>query len=244
MKFVPAPPETKCGNLNEAPFWALVNQAGVEYECEQVKTKDGVEDRCRFKCTGKSAGGTTLIPSVGYPIGVTVCIQPFELNKKGKPSEALLPAMWVDNAFAAPVECVDPTTHTVCGDIKTGDKKVDMAAGVTVECVLNVCTFGCENEDEIPSLEFTSCGMLANQTDFQFNPTPKEAVKCAPKPDDTACGNVREHYTMSPDTEFTLGVEGTFVMFECAGGKLASPATAQCSGGVFSHPAGQEIRCY
>merc|ERR1712157_690514 len=115
-------------------------------------------------------------------------------------------------------ECVDPTTHTVCGDIITGDKKVDMEAGVTVECVLNVCTFGCDNEDEIPSLEFTSCGMLANQTDFQFNP--------------------------NPDTKFTLSEDGTFVMFECGRGKLASPATAECSGGVLSHPAGQEIRCY
>lgn len=241
------PAETACGNLNEANWWPLIDVPDVEYECEQVKNKHGIQDICKFKCTGAPSihTGVNLIPSVGYPTGVVVCEQAFALNKKGKPTEEITDATWVAQAFAnAAIECIDPSTSTVCGDVITGDQAIAMAADVSVMCDMNVCTFTCDDEANVPNHAFTTCGIHVNQTDFTFQPN--EAITCAPKPDDTECGNVREHYMMSPDTDFAVGPDGDIVMFECADGKLAQPATAMCDkdNKIFGHPADTPIRCY
>jgi len=241
------PDETACGNLNEAIWWPLINVPDVEYECEQVKNKNGIQDICKFKCTGAPSihTGVNLIPSVGYPTGVVVCEQTFALNKKGKPTEEITEAKWVLEAFVnSAIECIDPSTNTVCGDVITGDQAIAMAADVSVMCDMNVCTFTCDDETHVPNHAFTTCGIHVNQTEFSFQPN--EAITCAEKPDDTECGNVREHYMMSPDTDFAVGPDGDIVMFECADGKLAQPATAMCDkdNKIFGHPADTPIRCY
>ena len=247
-----APPETQCGNMVEAFWYQLINVPDVEYECEQVKNKNGIQDICRFKCTGAPSPqtGVALIPSVGYPTGIVVCERLFKKNKKGKPTTELEEqAMWVQDAFGAtnnaPIECIDPSVTTVCGDI-TNAMQID--AGVTVNCENNICTFDCTKHVDYPEVApnhaFSTCGIHVNQTDFTFSPS--ETISCVTKPDDTECGDIRDHFQMSDDTEFSLGTDGSLIMFECGGGKLAQPPTSTCDkdNKVFGHPLNTPIRCY
>ena len=236
----------------EAFWYQLINVPDVEYECEQVKNKNGIQDICRFKCTGAPSPqtGVALIPSVGYPTGIVVCERLFKKNKKGKPTTELEEqAMWVQDAFGAtnnaPIECIDPSVTTVCGDI-TNAMQID--AGVTVNCENNICTFDCTKHVDYPEVApnhaFSTCGIHVNQTDFTFSPS--ETISCVTKPDDTECGDIRDHFQMSDDTEFSLGTDGSLIMFECGGGKLAQPPTSTCDkdNKVFGHPLNTPIRCY
>jgi len=177
--------------------------------------------------------------------------RPFKKNKKGKPTTELEDhAMWVEDAFGvapnnSPIECIDPSVTTVCGNIYD-EMAIDQ--DVTVSCENNICTFDCTKHanypDVVPNHEFSSCGIHVNQTDFSFSP--KEPISCVAKPDDTECGDVRDHFMMSEDTEFQLGPEGSMIMFKCGGGKIAQPPISSCDKAtkVFAHPLNTPIRCY
>ena len=237
-----APADTACGNLNKWPLWAFVEF--LSYTCKEVQNESGVQSICTFSCAGEDAfhpqTGRVQVPTVE---SVVVCEQAFVLNKKGKPTSELKDPAWNNQAITTGiVECEDPLLQTECGDVLS-ELTVDAEVGVT--CGNNVCSFSCSSEEQVPSIESTTCGIAEGETSYAFNPAPAQ-VSCIAKPDDTVCGNVREHYMMSDDTEFTVSENGDIIMFQCGEGKLASPATAFCDtdNGVFSHEADQPIRCF
>merc|ERR1712003_586596 len=150
-------------------------------------------------CTPPPDTGVALIPNIGYPTGIVVCERLFKKNKKGKPTNELEDqAMWVQDAFGAinnaPIECIDPSVTTVCGSVL--DAMVVDLTTITVNCENNICTFDCTKDplypDVVPNHAFTTCGIHPNETDFTF--LPKEEIKCIAKPDDTECGDVRDHF--------------------------------------------------
>ena len=133
---------------------------------------------------------------------------------------------------------------TACGDILTGGQVFNVdTTNVDVSCENNICFFSCKNEDEVPNHRAAACGLHPiNQTDdnydysfdynFDYSFDLTQDVTCAPKGDDTACGNVREFFMMSDDTDFTIEEFETgfeIIMFECGGSKLARPSTSVCN---------------
>ena len=242
IKHCLAPADTACGNLDEATWWQHIKH--LSYTCKEVKKENVIQTVCTFECVDGDAfhaqTGRAQVPSVESAV---VCEQFFVKGKKGKPTTELEPPAWIDDEFiSSMVECQDPQLQTECGDVLS-ELTVNATVGVT--CDNNVCTFSCSDEDQVPSIESTTCGIAEGETSYAFNPAPAQ-VTCIAKPDDTVCGNVREYFFMSDDTEFTVSDSGDIVMFQCGGGKLASPATTFCDTdtGVFSHEADQPIRCF
>ena len=147
---------------------------------------------------------------------------------------------------------------TSCGDILTGGQVFNVdTTNVDVSCENDICFFSCKNEDEVPNHRAALCGVHEfNETDYfgnfdyswdySFDLT--EDVTCTPKGDDTACGNVRDFFMMSDDTEFTIeefddGFE--IIMFKCGDGKLARPSTSVCNKATkqFEFVENTPIRC-
>ena len=238
--------ETACGDLTESPFAHFLMNNEIAWGCTTVETEKGREAVCNFRCArdieSHEETETYLIPSVGYPDGIVVCKEQMKRKDYSAPE-------WVHGAIDDMVECVDPATHTTCGDILDGPLSGFIVNGtepekyISVLCADNVCTFSC-GEGYIPTYPQTTCRTPEQAPAGVFDPnTP---VQCETKPTDTVCGNVAEHYVLTEEQSFSITPNNLIVLFSCPTGKLAMPASAQCDPvtQTFEHLEGQPIRCY
>ena len=148
---------------------------------------------------------------------------------------------WNTKAIKEEVVCIDPATYTDCGDILSGPLSGFVSDNVTVSCADNVCNFSCEN-DLIATYDSTVCRPPVKSKPGKF--IPNDAVSCNPKPPDTPCGNVRDHFILSSEVDFETSHDRRIVIFKCPQNQMALPSSSNCNGNTFQHKHGTQISCH